>query len=90
MSDRRFLHALNFCTLLPRPEAMQLAAYLGWLLHGARGGLAARLLFILPGAAVMLGLSLLYTGYGALPAVAVAFFGLKCAVLVAGSRGGRC
>ena len=59
-------------------------------MHGARGGLAARLLFILPGAAVMLGLSLLYTGYGALPAVAVAFFGLKCAVLVAGSRGGRC
>ena len=90
VSDRRFLHALNFCTLLPGPEAMQLAAYLGWLMHGVRGGLAAGLLFILPGAAVMLGLSLLYTGYGALPAVAVAFFGLKCAVLVAGSRGGRC
>ena len=82
VSDRRFLHALNFCTLLPGPEAMQLAAYLGWLMHGVRGGLAAGLLFILPGAAVMLGLSLLYTGYGAVPAVAAAFFGLKCAVLV--------
>ena len=82
VSDRRFLHALNFCTLLPGPEAMQLAAYLGWLMHGVRGGLAAGLLFILPGAAVMLALSLLYTGYGAVPAVAAAFFGLKCAVLV--------
>lgn len=82
VSDRRFLHALNFCTLLPGPEATQLAAYLGWLMHGVRGGLAAGLLFILPGAAVMLALSLLYTGYGAVPAVAAAFFGLKCAVLV--------
>jgi len=82
VSDRRFLHALNFCTLLPGPEAMQLAAYLGWLMHGVRGGLAAGLLFILPGAAVMLALSLLYTGYGTVPAVAAAFFGLKCAVLV--------
>ncbi len=82
VSNRRFLHALNFCTLLPGPEAMQLAAYLGWLMHGVRGGLVAGLLFILPGAAVMLALSLLYTGYGAIPAVAAAFFGLKCAVLV--------
>ena len=82
VSDRRFLHALNFCTLLPGPEAMQLAAYLGWLMHGVRGGLAAGLLFILPGAAVMLALSLLYTGYGGVPAVAAAFFGLKCVVLV--------
>ena len=82
VSDRRFLHALSFCTLLPGPEAMQLAAYLGWLMHGVRGGLAAGLLFILPGAAVMLALSLLYTGYGGVPVVAAAFFGLKCAVLV--------
>ena len=82
VSDRRFLHALNFCTLLPGPEAMQLAAYLGWLMHGVRGGLAAGLLFILPGAAVMLALSLLYAAYGGVPAVAAAFFGLKCAVLV--------
>lgn len=82
VSDRRFLHALNFCTLLPGPEAMQLATYLGWLMHGVRGGLVAGLLFILPGAAVMLALSVLYTGYGGILAVAAAFFGLKCAVLV--------
>ena len=82
VSDRRFLHALNFCTLLPGPEAMQLATYLGWLMHGALGGVVAGLLFILPGAAVMLGLSVLYAGYGAMPSVAAAFFGLKCAVLV--------
>ena len=82
VSDRRFLHALNFCTLLPGPEAMQLATYLGWLMHGALGGVVAGLLFILPGAAVMLGLSALYAGYGAVPGVAAGFFGLKCAVLV--------
>ena len=57
ISDTRFLHALNFCTLLPGPEAQQLATYLGWLMHGVRGGLAAGLLFILPGALVMLALS---------------------------------
>src|ERR687890_707614 len=56
VSDARFLHALNFCTLLPGPEAQQLATYLGWLMHGVRGGLAAGLLFVLPGAAVMLAL----------------------------------
>jgi len=82
VSDRRFLHALSFCTLLPGPEAMQLAAYLGWLMHGVRGGLAAGLLFVLPGSMVMLALSLLYTELGGVPAVAAAFFGLKCAVLV--------
>jgi len=54
IGDRRFLHALNFCTLLPGPEAQQLATYLGWLMHGVRGGLAAGILFVLPGAAVML------------------------------------
>jgi chromate transporter len=82
VSDRRFLQALNFCTLLPGPEAMQLATYLGWLMHGVRGGLVAGLLFVLPGAAVMLALSLLYAGFGTVPLVAAAFFGLKCAVLV--------
>jgi chromate transporter len=82
VSDRRFLQALNFCTLLPGPEAMQLATYLGWLLHGVAGGIAAGLLFVLPGAAVMLALSLVYAGFGTLPTVAAAFFGLKCAVLV--------
>ncbi|MCU0945116.1 MAG: chromate efflux transporter [Rubritepida sp.] len=82
VSDRRFLHALNFCMLLPGPEAMQLATYLGWLMHGVRGGLAAGLLFILPGALVMLALSFLYALLGQVPLVAGLFFGLKCAVLV--------
>ena len=61
VSDARFLHAPNFCTLLPGPEAQQLATYLGWLLHGVRGGLAAWLLFVLPGALVMLFLSALFS-----------------------------
>jgi chromate transporter len=82
ISDARFLHALNFCMLLPGPEAQQLATYLGWLMHGVRGGLAAGLLFILPGVAVMLALSLLYATLGDVPVVAALFFGLKCAVLV--------
>ncbi len=82
VSDARFLHALNFCTLLPGPEAMQLATYLGWLMHGVRGGVAAGLLFILPGAAVMLVLSLIYALLGDVPVVAALFLGLKCAVLV--------
>ena len=82
IGERRFLHALNFCTLLPGPEAQQLATYLGWLMHGVRGGLAAGLLFVLPGAAVMLALSLLYATMGNVPLVAALFFGLKCAVLV--------
>ena len=60
IDEPRFLHALNFCMLLPGPEAQQLATYIGWLLHGVRGGLAAGILFVLPGALVMLGLSLLY------------------------------
>jgi chromate transporter len=82
IGERRFLQALNFCTLLPGPEAQQLATYLGWLMHGARGGWIAGLLFILPGAAVMLGLSVLYATLGTVPAVAALFAGLKCAVLV--------
>jgi chromate transporter len=82
VSDARFLHALNFCTLLPGPEARQLATYLGWLMHGVKGGLAAGLLFVLPGAAVMLLLSALYAAFGEVPLVAALFFGLKCAVLV--------
>src|SRR5215510_4096303 len=60
VDESRFMHALNFCMLLPGPEAQKLATYLGWLLHGVRGGLAAGILFVLPGALVMLGLSLLY------------------------------
>ena len=82
VSDRRFLHALNFCMLLPGPEAMQLATYLGWLMHGVRGALAAGLLFILPGALVMLALSVIYATLGQVSLVAGLFFGLKCAVLV--------
>ena len=82
VSDRRFLHALNFCTLLPGPEAQQLATYLGWLMHGPKGGLAAGLLFVIPGALVMLVLSIIYATLGAVPLVAAVFFGLKSAVLV--------
>ena len=82
IGERRFLHALNFCTLLPGPEAMQLATYLGWVMHGVRGGLAAGLLFVGPGAAVMLVLSAVYATLGAVPLVASLFFGLKCAMLV--------
>ncbi len=82
LSEERFLHALNFCMLLPGPEAMQLATYAGWRLHGLRGGLAAGLLFVLPGALVVLALSLLYATLGALPAVEALFLGVKAAVLV--------
>jgi chromate transporter len=82
VSDARFLHALNFCMLLPGPEATQLATYLGWLMHGVKGGIAAGLLFVLPGAAVMLALSIIYATLGEVPIVAALFFGLKCAVLV--------
>ncbi|MBP0443688.1 chromate efflux transporter [Roseomonas sp. SSH11] len=82
VSDARFLHALNFCTLLPGPEAQQLATYLGWLLHGVRGGVAAGALFVLPGMLVMLALSILYVTLGEVPAIAGLFFGLQCAVLV--------
>ena len=79
--EDRYLHALNYCMLLPGPEAQQLATYVGWLLHGARGGLAAGLLFVLPGALTMLGLSIVYALYGNLPLVAGLFYGIKAAVL---------
>jgi chromate transporter len=82
LPEDRFLHALNFCMLLPGPEATQLATYTGWLLHGVRGGLAAGILFVLPGAFVMLGLSLLYTYGRGLGPVDGALFGIKAAVLV--------
>ena len=81
LSERRFLDALSFCMLLPGPEAMQLATYAGWRLHGVRGGLAAGLLFVLPGAAVIVGLAALYLTYGDVPLVAAAFLGVKAAVL---------
>jgi chromate transporter len=82
VDEARFLHALNFCMLLPGPEAQKLATYLGWLLHGVRGGLAAGILFIVPGALVMLGLSLLYALGRGVPAIDGALFGIKAAVLV--------
>jgi chromate transporter len=80
LNEPQFLHALNFCMLLPGPEAQQLATYSGWLLHGIRGGLAAGLLFILPGVFVMLGLSMLYAAYADLAFVDALFFGIKAAV----------
>jgi len=82
IEESRFLHALNFCVLLPGPEAQKLATYIGWLLHGTRGGLAAGILFVLPGALVMLGLSMLYALGRGIPAVEGALFGIKAAVLV--------
>ena len=82
IDEPRFLHALNFCMLLPGPEAQQLATYIGWLLHGVRGGLAAGILFVMPGAFVMLGLSLLYALGRGVPLVDGALFGIKAAVLV--------
>ncbi len=81
IGNERFLHALNYCHLLPGPEAQQLAAYVGWLLHGVRGGLAAGILFIIPGMLAILGLSFLYAGYRQVPAVQALFYGLKPAVL---------
>ncbi len=82
IAEDRFLHALNFCMLLPGPEAMQLATYIGWRLHGTIGGLAAGLLFVLPGATVVLALSIAYAYFGQLPIVEAAFIGIKAAVLV--------
>ena len=81
LSEQEYLRALNFCMLLPGPEAMQLATYAGWRLHGVRGGLMAGLLFVLPGAAVVLIISMLYSLFGRLPLVEAVFFGIKAAVL---------
>jgi len=81
LDERTFLSALSFCMLLPGPEAMQLATYSGWRLHGLRGGLAAGLLFVAPGAALVLALSMLYGAYGHTPSVATLFTGVKAAVL---------
>ena len=81
ISENRFLHALSFCTLLPGPEAQQLATYVGWLMHGTRGGLLAGGLFVLPGLVAIMALSWLYVLYGAVPLVSGLFFGLKAAVL---------
>ena len=81
IDEPRFLHALNYCTLLPGPEAQQLATYIGWLMHGVRGGLYAGLMFVIPGALLMLGLSFLYVYGQHLPLIAGLFFGIKTSVL---------
>lgn len=81
IGERRFLHALNYCMLLPGPEAQQLAIYIGWLMHGLAGGVVAGVLFVLPGFLAIMGLSVLYALFGGLTVVAALFFGLKAAVL---------
>jgi chromate transport protein ChrA len=81
ISDAHFLHALNFCMLLPGPEAQQLATYLGWRLHGAKGGIAAGALFVLPSVFILFGLSWLYMAGGHLPWLAAIFHGLLAAVI---------
>ena len=81
VSENRFLHALNYCMLLPGPEAQQLATYIGWLLHRTLGGLVAGILFVLPGFITILVLSVLYAGFQEISFVQALFFGLKPAVL---------
>ncbi len=81
IGEARFLHALNYCMLLPGPEAQQLAIYCGWLLHRTWGGLAAGLLFVLPSALLLWGLSYVYVAYGSVPWISAIFYGLKPAVL---------
>lgn len=81
ISQPRFLHALNFCMLLPGPEATQLAIYVGWLLHGTRGGIAAGALFVLPSMFILWALSFVYAAYGSVPAIAAVFYGLKPVVM---------
>jgi len=81
VSEARFLHALNFCMLLPGPEAQQLATYIGWLMHRTLGGVMAGGLFVLPGIIAIMALSYVYATFGNLPLVTALFFGLKAAVL---------
>ena len=80
ISEKRFLHALNYCMVLPGPEAQQLATYIGWLLHRTWGGIAAGGLFVLPSFFILIGLSWVYLAYGEVPAVAGLFYGIKPAV----------
>jgi chromate transporter len=81
VDEDSYLYALSYCTLLPGPEAQQLATYIGWLLHGVRGGLIAGTLFVVPGALIMLGLSWLYMTSAQTPLVAASLYGLRCVVL---------
>ncbi|TLM67208.1 MAG: chromate efflux transporter [Deltaproteobacteria bacterium] len=80
ISERRFLHALNYCMLLPGPEAQQLATYLGWLMHRTIGGIVAGVLFVLPSLLILIALSWIYVTFGAMPLVAGLFYGIKPAV----------
>jgi chromate transporter len=80
ISERRFLHALNYCMLLPGPEAQQLATYIGWLMHRTRGGVIAGVLFVLPSLLVLIALSWMYIAFGEVPWVAGLFYGIKPAV----------
>lgn len=81
ISEQRFLHALNYCMLLPGPEATQLAVYIGWLMHRTVGGILAGALFVLPSLAILILLSWIYLAYGALPVVAAVLYGIKPAVV---------
>src|ERR1043166_5548154 len=81
ISESRFLHALNYCMLLPGPEAQQLATYIGWLMHRTLGGIMAGVLFVVPGIIAIMALSYIYAAYGSVPLVVALFFGLKAAVL---------
>ena len=81
ISENRFLHALNYCMLLPGPEAKQLAVYIGWLMHRTLGGIMAGALFVVPGIISIMALSYVYAAYGKVPVIVALFFGLKAAVL---------
>src|SRR6202165_1805527 len=81
ISEERFLHALNYCMLLPGPEAQQLATYIGWLMHRTLGGIMAGVLFVIPGVIASMALSYVYAAFGNVPLVTALFFGLKAAVL---------
>jgi chromate transporter len=81
ISEQRFLHALNYCMLLPGPEATQLAVYIGWLMHKTRGGILAGLLFILPSLLILIALAWIYMAFGSLPAVSAVLYGIKPAVV---------
>lgn len=80
LSEKRFLHALNYCMLLPGPEAQQLATYIGWLMHRSWGGMAAGMLFVLPSLLILIGLGHIYMAYGDIPAIAGVLYGIKPAV----------
>ena len=82
LNEKQYLNALGFCMLLPGPEAMQLATYAGWKIHGTLGGLMAGLLFVLPGAVIVLGLAIAYVTFGDLPLTVSLFLGIKAAVLI--------